>query len=232
MFPKDHMTRDTKSLGERIPTTIPFMFNTIAQEATKAGTRFKFGTFMRLEKNKTGRAKDPKVGVRGTGAMQTLIRSVIMKDRCRDTIDSVSSSESRFPPKMFRTRGRLMKSASSVEKMPMFPFSTSVLLRRAGTGSMRLSTMTLKEGKKVKIFIFHSIVGTKKLNSFRKLCFNHCRKIVIKLFELRSIFHKKQPCKTRKIINNNNKISCASHRRSRRGSPNIRMDEIKWCKRN
>ncbi|GMP31391.1 hypothetical protein CsSME_00005623 [Camellia sinensis var. sinensis] len=54
---------------------------------------------MRLEKNKTGRAKNPKVGVRGTGAMQTLIRSVIMNDRRRDTIYSVSSSESCLSPK-------------------------------------------------------------------------------------------------------------------------------------
>ncbi|GMP45833.1 hypothetical protein CsSME_00014211 [Camellia sinensis var. sinensis] len=187
---------------------------------------------MRLEKNKTGRSKNPKVGVRGTGAMQTLIRSVIMNDRRRDTIYSVSSSESCLSPKMFQTRGRQKESSSSVKDMAMFPFSTAILLRRTGTGTMRLSTMTLKKGKKVKIFIFHGIVGAKKLNIFRKLCFNHCSKIVIKLFELRAFFHKKQPCKTGKIIYKNNKIACASHSRSRRGSPNIRMNEIKWCKRN
>ncbi|GMP48928.1 hypothetical protein CsSME_00016104 [Camellia sinensis var. sinensis] len=208
------------------------MFNTIPQEATKAGTGFKFGTFMRLENNKTGRAKNPKVGVRGTGAMQTLIGSVIMNHRYRDTIDSVSSNESCFSPKIFRTRGREKEGSSTVENMPMFPFSTSILLRRTWTGTMRLSTMTLKEGKKVKIFIFHGIVGAKKLNSLRKLGFNHCSKIVIKLFELRAIFHKKQPCKTRKIVYKNNKITCAAHSRSGRGAPNIRMDEIKWCKRN
>ena len=58
--------------------------------------------------------------------MQTLIRSVIMNDRGRDTIDSVSSSKSCLSPKMFRTRGRQKKSASSVENMPMFLFSTSI----------------------------------------------------------------------------------------------------------
>ena len=51
VFPKDRMTRDTETLGERIPTAILFMFNTIPQEATKARTVFKLGTILRLEKN-------------------------------------------------------------------------------------------------------------------------------------------------------------------------------------
>ena len=53
MFLEGDMTRYTKTLGDRIPAAITFMLNTISKKATKSGARFKFGTFMRLQLNKT-----------------------------------------------------------------------------------------------------------------------------------------------------------------------------------
>jgi len=39
MLPKDNMTRDLEPLGDRIPTPIPSMFNTISKEATQPSSR-------------------------------------------------------------------------------------------------------------------------------------------------------------------------------------------------
>ena len=81
--------------------------------------------------------------------MQTVKGSLIMDDRGRSTIDSVDSSEGSFPPKVFRAGRREKESASSVKNIPMFPFSTAILLGRAGTRTMRQGTMTLKKRKEI-----------------------------------------------------------------------------------
>ena len=102
VLPKDDMAGDTKTFRERVPTAKTFMFNSIPKKATKTRTRFKLGAFMRLKKNKAGRAKNPKIGVRRGSAMQTFKRSLIIDDRGRSTVDSVNSSEGSFTPKVFR----------------------------------------------------------------------------------------------------------------------------------
>ena len=50
---------------------------------------------------------------------------------------------------------------------------------------MRLSTITLKEGEKINIPVFCSIIRLKIFNGFRKLGLDHAYTIVIKLFEFR-----------------------------------------------
>ena len=81
--------------------------------------------------------------------MQTVKGSLIMDDRGRSTVDSVNSSEGSFSPKVFRTGRREKESASSVKNMPMFPFSATILLGRASTGTMRQCTKMLKKGKEI-----------------------------------------------------------------------------------
>ena len=149
VLPKNDMSGDTKTFRERIPTAKAFMFNSIPKKATKTRTRFKFGVFVRLKENKAGRAKNPKITIWRGSAKQTFKRSLIMDDRGRSTIDSVDSSEGSFPPKVFRARRREKESTSSVKNMPMFPFSTAILLGRASTGTMRQCAMTLKKRKEI-----------------------------------------------------------------------------------
>ncbi|GMP73632.1 hypothetical protein CsSME_00031331 [Camellia sinensis var. sinensis] len=160
--------------------------------------------------------------------MQTFKGSLIICDRGRSTIDSVYSSKGSFPPKVFRA-GRREESASSVKNMPMFPFSTTILLGRASTGTMRLCTMTLKKGKEIGIPIFHSIVRVKKFDGFGKLGGDHFGKSIIKVFKFRSSFHEKKPTKPGKIINKNNEITRFPHSSSRGWAPNIQMYKIKRC---
>ena len=40
MFPKNNMTRNTKTLRDRIPTTITFVFNYIPKKTTQTRSRF------------------------------------------------------------------------------------------------------------------------------------------------------------------------------------------------
>ena len=61
MFPKDNITRNTKSMRDKIITPIPFLSFTITKETTKSRSRFKFVVLMRLKKNETSRSKEAKV---------------------------------------------------------------------------------------------------------------------------------------------------------------------------
>ena len=61
MFPKDNITRNTKSMRDRIITPIPFLSFTITKETTKSRSRLKFVVLMRLKKNETSRSKGVKV---------------------------------------------------------------------------------------------------------------------------------------------------------------------------
>ena len=61
VFPKDNITRNTKTMRDRIITPIPFLSFAITKETTKSRSRLKFVVFMRLEKNKTSRSKGSKV---------------------------------------------------------------------------------------------------------------------------------------------------------------------------
>ena len=60
-FPKDNITRNTKTMRDKIITPIPFLSFTIIKETTKSRSRLKFVVFMRLKKNETSRSKGAKV---------------------------------------------------------------------------------------------------------------------------------------------------------------------------
>ena len=61
VFPKDNITRNTKTMRDRIITPIPFLSFAITKETTKSRLRLKFVMLMRLKKNKTSRSKGAKV---------------------------------------------------------------------------------------------------------------------------------------------------------------------------
>ena len=61
VFPKDNITRNTKTMRDRIITPISFLSFTITKETTKSRSRLKFVVLMRLKKNETSRSKGAKV---------------------------------------------------------------------------------------------------------------------------------------------------------------------------
>ena len=61
VFLKDNITRNTKTMRNRIITPIPFLSFTITKEITKSRSRLKFVMLMRLKKNETSRSKGAKV---------------------------------------------------------------------------------------------------------------------------------------------------------------------------
>jgi len=63
VFPKDNITRNTKTMRDRIIIPIPLLSFSITKETTKSRSRLKFVVFMRLKKNETSRSKGAKVMV-------------------------------------------------------------------------------------------------------------------------------------------------------------------------
>ena len=63
VFPKDNITRNTKTMRDRIITPIPFLSFAITKETTKSRSRLKFVVFMRLKKSETSKSKEAKVMV-------------------------------------------------------------------------------------------------------------------------------------------------------------------------
>ena len=61
MFPKDNITRNMKTMRDRIITPILFLSFVITKKTTKSRSRLKFVVFMRLKKNETSRSKRLKV---------------------------------------------------------------------------------------------------------------------------------------------------------------------------
>ena len=61
VFPKDNITRNTKTMRDKIITPIPFLSFAITKKTTKSRSRLKFVVLMRLKKNKTSRSKGAKV---------------------------------------------------------------------------------------------------------------------------------------------------------------------------
>ena len=61
VFPKDNITRNMKTMRDKIITPIPFLSFAITKETTKSRSRLKFVVFMRLKKNETSRSKGSKV---------------------------------------------------------------------------------------------------------------------------------------------------------------------------
>ena len=61
MFPKENITRHTKTMRDRIITPIPLLSFIIAKKTTKFRARLKFVILMRLKKNETGKIEGAKV---------------------------------------------------------------------------------------------------------------------------------------------------------------------------
>ena len=61
VFPKDNITRNTKTMRDRIITPIPFLSFAITKETIKSRSRLKFVVLMRLKKNETSISKGTKV---------------------------------------------------------------------------------------------------------------------------------------------------------------------------
>ena len=61
MFPKNNITRNTKTMRDRIITPIPFLSFAITKETIKSKSRLKFVVLMRLKENETDRSKEAKV---------------------------------------------------------------------------------------------------------------------------------------------------------------------------
>ena len=57
MFLKDNITRNTKTMRDKIITPIPFLNFAITKETTKSRLRLKFVVLMRLKKNETSRTE-------------------------------------------------------------------------------------------------------------------------------------------------------------------------------
>ena len=61
MFPKDNITGDTKTIRDKIITSIPLLSFTITKKTTKPQLRLKFVMLMWLKKNETSRTEEAKV---------------------------------------------------------------------------------------------------------------------------------------------------------------------------
>ena len=61
VFLKDNITRNTKTMRDRIITPIPFLSFATTKETIKSRSRLKFVVFMWLKKNETSRSKGEKV---------------------------------------------------------------------------------------------------------------------------------------------------------------------------
>ena len=61
VFLKDNITRNTKTMRDRIITPIPFMSFSITKETIKSRSRLKFVVLLSLKKNETSRSKGAKV---------------------------------------------------------------------------------------------------------------------------------------------------------------------------
>ena len=61
VFPKDNITRNMKTMRDKIITPIPFLSFVITKETTKSRSRLKFVVLMRLKKNETSKSKGAKV---------------------------------------------------------------------------------------------------------------------------------------------------------------------------
>ena len=63
VFPKDNITRNMKTMRDRIITPIPFLSFDITKETKKSRSRLKFVVLMRLKKNETSKSKEAKVTI-------------------------------------------------------------------------------------------------------------------------------------------------------------------------
>ena len=131
MLPKDNMARVAKAMSNRIITSISFLSFAVTKEATMVRMRLEFVVFMRLKKDKTGRAKRSKMLIVRWRSKKALTRSLIRNCWAWNTIDGMGSSENSFSPKGYMNFGRREESTNSVKDVLKFSFDSSVLLKGA-----------------------------------------------------------------------------------------------------
>ena len=78
MFPKLHMTRNTKTFGYGIIATIKFLSETITKKTTESRSWFKFRAFVCRKGDKTNTAKNSKQGIVRVFTIEKLKRSFIV----------------------------------------------------------------------------------------------------------------------------------------------------------
>ena len=57
VFPKDNISKNMKTMRDKIITLIPLLSFAIAKETTKFGSRLKFVVLIRLKKNEISKIK-------------------------------------------------------------------------------------------------------------------------------------------------------------------------------
>ena len=133
MFSKDNIARDTKTMRNRIITSIPLLSFAVAKKTTKPWLRFKFVMLMWPKKNKTSRAKEAKVVIVWRWPKKPFIWSLILDDRTLNAINSMNSMKSNFTPKRSGNFGREKESTNSVKNMTKFSFGSTILLKGTWT---------------------------------------------------------------------------------------------------
>ena len=129
MFPKDTIVGDTKTMRDRIITSIPLLTFAIAKKTTKPWSRLKFVMLMWLKKYETSRTEGPKVVIVWRWPKKALIWSLILDNRTWNAINSMNSMKSSFALKRSRNFNREKKSMNNVKNMTKFSFGFTILLR-------------------------------------------------------------------------------------------------------
>ena len=89
--------------------------------------------------------------------------------------------KSGFTAKWGKNFGKEKESKNSVKNMMKFSFGSTILLRGIWTSYVMYSAKGMKNCLKSILSIFKSIIRSKNLDMFGKLCFNHFYKVTIDL---------------------------------------------------
>lgn len=114
------------------------------------------------------------------------------------------------------------KGPSGFKKVSVFAFNNAILLGRVNTRSLENNPMVRKKiAKRIK---FPAIVSTDAFDVGVKLGKDIGKTMSENWLSIRFMLHQEDPCKTRKIINNSQKIMSTSERRLTIRTPNITMN--------
>jgi hypothetical protein len=106
-----------------------------------------------------------------------------------------------------RDRSREKKRASSLKNMAMLALSKTILLR--GMRAREWRPLEVRKARKG-CDVYPSSIRTKNFKSLAELSVNHGSEILINSDKFRATMHKRKPCKTRKVINEQNIISIST----------------------
>ena len=153
------------------------------------------------------------------------------KNRCGKKIDWVHSNENCIRPIGWRRGSLRQESDGGFKKISVLPFNQTILLRSVCTSNLVNNTLLWEVCFESIWGVFTATIRPKGLNFSRKLCFNHGFKMnkLIKNFKLR--VEQKDPCKSSKMVNEQNIIFKAINRWNRSRTPQIIVNKLKrrWC---